>query len=285
MLQQQLAVFLKGRTSLLQRRADPVAMRTALSEIALLALESTIDDRVGARSSWLSGVNPVAFRRACVTGAARSAGGDGSVVEAISNLIISGSRSDDGDHPLRHRERETRALALQALEAIATDDPSTPLDNDHALSICATGVVPPLVALLASPHEELHIRAAATTAALAENKQCAKMLLGAGCVPSLLSLGRYGAIEARRYALRALRILAIDADARERIAARDTDGLVAGLARHGPGSLRAAARELQATLATKVSAAVDGRGYAQQARQTRIGQSKVLSREGGVREM
>ena len=41
----------------------------------------------------------------------------------------------------------TTELALQALEAIAIDDPTTDADNDHSLAICATGAVPRLVAL------------------------------------------------------------------------------------------------------------------------------------------
>jgi hypothetical protein len=106
LLQQKVRAFLDERMPLLRSpAADPTRTQHALSEIALLALESTVTSF--GRSSWMSGVHPVAFRRACVAGAARSGRGDGSVVEALAHLV-----SDS------HNER-TRSLALEALEAIA----------------------------------------------------------------------------------------------------------------------------------------------------------------------
>ena len=76
LLQQKLREFLRARLNILNSNDDPLATRAALSEISLMALESTIHN--SPRSSWLSGVHPVAFRKACVTGASRSAQGGGS---------------------------------------------------------------------------------------------------------------------------------------------------------------------------------------------------------------
>ena len=131
LLQQKLRDFLRERLTIIRGGGDVLAIRAALSEIALMALESTL--ATGGRSSWESGVHPVAFRKACVAGASRSAHGTGSIVEALAALLL-GKESTDAD---------TLALALQCVEAIACDDPTTDVDNDHALAICATGVVRP----------------------------------------------------------------------------------------------------------------------------------------------
>ena len=185
---------------------------------------------------------------------------------------------------------DTRLLALQALEAIATDDASTDVDNDHALAICATSVVPRIVRLLASPalqttaEERLQTRAAATTAALVENNQCARMFLGGGCVRPLLGLlgaaaesahGEVAGDEVVRHALHALRMLCIDRDAREVVVSANGKELLAQLARDGPDHARAAAAELAEVLEAKVRVSVDARGHASQARATRIAQSKL----------
>ena len=79
--------------------------------------------------------------------------------------------------------------ALSALEAIATDDPNTELDNGHALETCKAGAVPPTVRLLASTNEQLQVGAAGLAAVLAENPECQTQLLKAGAVKSLISLG------------------------------------------------------------------------------------------------
>ena len=181
---------------------------------------------------------------------------------------------------------DTRLLALQALEAIATDDASTDVDNDHALAICATSVVPRIVRLLAggrlqtTAEERLQTRAAATTAALVENNQCARMFLGGGCVRPLLGLLGAAAESAHgdevvRHALHALRMLCIDRDAREVVVSANGKELLAQLARDGPDHARAAAAELAEVLEAKVRVSVDARGHASQARATRIAQSKL----------
>ena len=268
LLQQKLRDLLAEKLAILRGRNLP-AVHAALDEISMLALESTIAG--DGRSSWLSGVHPVAFRRACVANAARSGGGSGSVVEALCALLGAERRPSV--------DVETQALALQALEAIALDDPTTDVDNDHQLAIAATGVLPRVVELLGSPTARLPTRAAALTAALAENAQCAKMLLGAGCIAPLLAIARHGGDAARRHALGALRVLSLDRDARERIvAAGGTDSLLRGLATRGPAELRAVAAEFAETLdgaARRQAVAIDARAHARQARATRIGQSKL----------
>ena len=79
--------------------------------------------------------------------------------------------------------------ALSALEAIATDDPDTELDNGHALETCKAGAVLPTVRLLASTNEQLQVGAAGLAAVLAENPECQTQLLKAGAVKSLINLG------------------------------------------------------------------------------------------------
>ena len=230
----------------------------------MLALESTIAG--GGRTSWLSGVHPAAFRRACVAGASRSAKGKGSIVEALARLL-----GDESADP------ETRALTLQAIEAIAIDDPSTDVDNDHTLALCAAGVVPHVVRLLASPAELVHSRAAAAAAALVENKHCAKMFVGSGAINPLVALTKHGDDETRVQALAALRMLAIDRDARERIGQSGGAVILRGLAKYGPVELRAAALEFVSTLDSKQTVSVDASAHARQARATRVGQSKLRS--------
>jgi hypothetical protein len=155
------------------------------------------------------------------------------------------------------------------------DDPTTDVDNDHAIAICATGVVPVVVGLLRSSGED-HARAAAVAAALVENAQCAKMFLGAGAVGALLALSQHGSDRARRSALTALRMLALGHDGRERIAAADGRRVLDGLARRGTSDVRRAAAEFTEVLDAKtIAAAVSARGHAQRARSTRVAQSKI----------
>lgn len=264
LLQSKLAEFLREKCEVLHG-GDKFAMRTALSEIALLALESTIS--TGSRTSWLSSVHPVAFRKACVAGTARSANGPGSAVEAIAALVS----ADDSES-----DAETTVLALQALEAIAIDEPTTDVDNDHALAICATGVVQHIVRLLSSSDAALHTRAAAAAAALVENAYAARMFLGAGVVSPLLVLVRHGGDEARQAAMGALRMLSIDRDARQAMAAKAMDLL--GRVHEVDPFAREAAAELRATLEEPLGAAVDSKGHARLARDSRVSQSKLWAK-------
>lgn len=261
LLQQQLRDYIQKSLGILSS-GEPLAVRAALSELSLLALESTITD--SGRSSWLSAVHPIAFRKACISNAARSAKGSGSVVEAVARLV------DDG-------EEETAMLALQCLEAIATDDPSTDADNHHALAICSTHVIPSIVRLLRSPSEAVRTRAAGVTAALVENAHCAKMFVGGGAVLPLLALGSYGSDACRQHAFRSLRMLALDRDAREAIVRGGGKELVEGLARHGSQDVRVAAAEFAEVLEARVAVSVDASGHARAARATRVAQSKLWS--------
>lgn len=197
LLQQKLRDYIAKAIGILHS-GEPLAVRASLSELSLLALESTIIS--SERSSWLSGIHPIAFRKACISNAARSAKGSGSVVEAVARLI---------DDP----SGETSMLALQALEAIATDDPSTDTDNHHALAICSTRVIPSIVRLLRSSSEAMHTRAASAAAALVENAHCAKMFVGAGAITPLLALASHGSDTCRQHSFRSLRMLALDRDA------------------------------------------------------------------------
>ena len=99
--------------------------------------------------------------------------------------------------------------ALAALEAIATDDPNTDLDNGHALATCEAGAVPPTVKLLSSAEEQVQVGAAALAAVLAENPQCQTMLLKHG-VASLVALGAYGNDGAKLRSVAALDLLALN---------------------------------------------------------------------------
>lgn len=293
-LQQELQAFLAQQQRIL-RRGEPVAVHATLQELALMAIETTMTDdaltaRLGSkRHSWLSGMNPVAFRRACVAGAARSGRGSGSIVEELSRLLIANGDPDD-DTALM-----TTFLTLQTLEAIATDDPTTDLDNGHALAICATGIVPRLVALLGSPSAEIGQGAASAVAALVENPQCAKMILGGGAVRALVKLAKYGSDTAQAHALAALQILALDRDAREAIMHAGGAVLADGLRRHRRGAgehdtgVRTAAEGLSKGLegssegsgGPKKAVELDARARSKLARQTRLAQSKLLHGHAG----
>jgi hypothetical protein len=267
LLQDELRKFLREQIELLQHGNTEARHRT-LQEIALLAVETTLTDdaltrRVGSkRHSWLSAINPIAFRRACVAGARRSGRGDGSVVESIATLVDNHSEA-------------TRFLALQALEAIAADDPTTDVDNDHALAICATGVVPKVVELLSGRSGALRERAAATTAALVENAHCAKMFLGSGCMRQLVELAKYGTEAAQRHALSAVQMLVLERDAHDSLRRAGGPDILSGLAQYGAVGIRATAAEVQASLADTRAVATDARTRARLARRTRLGQSKL----------
>lgn len=261
LLQQKLRSHLREQRDVLHG-SDVAATRAALSDVALMALESTLTSGALGRSSLLSAVHPVAFRKACVT-----ARDGGSVVQAIAGVLASAdARSDD----------ETTALALQSLEALATDDPTTDVDNDHALAICVTGVAAPIVRLLDSPTPLLHEHAAATAAAIAENKQCMRMLLAGGAVGPLLALTSHGSDGARSHALSCLRMMCVDRDGRDAVAAAaQRTTTLAGLKAFGPAGLRGVAAEVEQLLESTLSVAVDGRAHARMARDARVGLSKL----------
>lgn len=260
----------------LLRHGSGAAQERTLGMIAQLALETSAPPSVyRLHTSWLANVHPVTFRKACLAGSARSARGTGSIVEAVVTLLA--------DSPLE----SMRALALQALQALATDDPSTDSDNDLALAICAAGAVPHAIRSLRSVLELEQAAAASTLAALAENAQCSTMLMGAGAAAPLVKLATYGGDAARRHSLAALELLALDPYAQEAITAAGGRELLVGLQAYGARNVRSTAKELQSRLGGEGGArvTVNPRGRAMDARRTRVRQSKLWASEAETRGM
>eukprot|EP00962_Isochrysis_galbana_P033514 scaffold11233_cov72-Isochrysis_galbana.AAC.1 len=107
------------------------AKESATLQILQLAVETTISQPF----------HPITFRNAAVKG--------GLVELLVALLVEPPAGSPAVATPVAQRQ------ALAALEAIATDDPSTDLDNDHARYICDSGAVRHIVRLLSSPDEGL----------------------------------------------------------------------------------------------------------------------------------
>ena len=158
--------------------------------------------------------------------------------------------------------------ALRALEAIATDDPNTELDNGHALATCEAGAVPPSVKLLSSLAEPIQVAAAGLAAVLAENPQCQTMLLKAGAVPPLVRLGSFGGDGAKLRALAALDLLALNHPAAlQAIANSGGRQLLEGVRRYGGETLKGLTAELLDGLdaPSKQTVTVDTAAHARQA--------------------
>jgi len=174
--------------------------------------------------------------------------------------------------------RGAKLHALRALEAIATDDPSTELDNGHALAACEAGAVPPAVALLGASEEELQVASAGCVAVLAENPQCQTQLLKQGAVPALVELGTYGNDAAKLRSVAALDLLALNNPAALTAITR-ADGMpfLEGLQRYGGEQLREATGQLLRGVSSPdtLTVAVDTASHARQAHETRLKHSKV----------
>ena len=170
--------------------------------------------------------------------------------------------------------------ALSALEAIATDDPTTDMDNGHALAVCNTGVVPPIIALLSSTNEHLQVAAASCASVLAENPSCQTQLLKQGGVPPLVALGSYGNDGARMHAVAALDLLVLNnPQANEAIAQAGGLRLLKGLQSYGAQGMRSTVAEMHQGLsqpAETLNVAVDAKAHATQAHQARLKHSKLL---------
>ena len=193
------------------RHGSPRAKEMAASGIAQMAIETTVSQPF----------HPVTFRNACVRA--------GIVNELVK--VLEGSPE--------HATPQGQAHALAALEAIATDDPSTELDNGHALAVCDAGAVPPTVVLLSSREETMHVQAAALAAMLAENPQCQTKLLAANAVPPLVALGTFGNDAAKLRAVAALDLLALNNPAAlEAITIAGGQRLLNGIAKFGGRELR-----------------------------------------------
>ena len=193
------------------RHGSARAKEMAASGIAQMAIETTVSQPF----------HPVTFRNACVRA--------GIVNELVK--VLEGSPE--------HATREGQVHALAALEAIATDDPTTELDNGHALACCEAGAVPPTVALLSTADEPLHVHAAALAAVLAENPHCQAQLLRAGAVKPLVALGSFGNDAAKLRAVAALDLLALNNPAAlEAITSAGGQRLLNGIAKFGGSELR-----------------------------------------------
>ena len=235
------------------------AMRVcSAAGIANMAVETTISQPF----------HPVTFRNACVRA--------GVVSELVK--VLKGAPEDSTPQGQAH--------ALAALEAIATDDPSTELDNGHALAACEAGAVPPTVQLLASPREMLHVGAAALAAVLAENPQCQTQLLKAGAVAPLVALGTFGNDAAKLRSVAALDLLALNNPAAlEAITGAGGLQLLRGLAKHGGRDLREATSGLLQNVQNPdtLTVAVDTAAHARQAHSARVRHSKVWRSAAPVR--
>ena len=232
------------------RHGSARAKEAAAAGVAQMAIETTISQPF----------HPVTFRNACVR-----AGIVGELVK-----VLSGAKESSTPQGMAH--------ALAALEAIATDDPSTELDNGHALAACEAGVVPPTVRLLRSHEEALQVGAAALSAVLAENPHCQARLLAAGAVAPLVSLGTFGNDAAKLRAVAALDLLALNNPAAlEAITAAGGVNLLKGLARFGGRELKEATSGLLqgVTHPDSLTVAVDTAAHARQAHEARVRHSKV----------
>lgn len=232
------------------RHGSARAKEMAAEGIGQMAIETTISQPF----------HPVTFRNACVRA--------GVVGQLVS--LLAGGPDDSTQQGMVH--------ALAAIGAIATDDPSTELDNGHALAACEAGAVPPTVQLLRSTDEQLQVGAASLIAVLAENPQCQTLLLAAGAIPALISLATLGNDAAKLRAIAALDLLALNnPKALEAITAGGGQRLLQGIARFGGQQLREVTGELlhSVTQPETLTVAVDTAGHARQAHEARLKHSKV----------
>ncbi|KAL1518558.1 hypothetical protein AB1Y20_002847 [Prymnesium parvum] len=231
------------------RHGSNSAKEQAAHAVATMAVETTLSQPF----------HPVTFRNACV---------NAGVVGELARLLSTKS------------SRMAQLHALSALEAIATDDPTTDLDNGHAFAVCNTGVVTPIVALLSSNDESMQVAAASCAAVLAENPTCQTQLLTQGAVEPLVALGSFGNDVARMHAVAALDLLVLNnPQANEAVEKAGGLRLLKGLKRYGSSGLRATVADMHETLTKPVESlnvAVDAKAHATQAHQARMKHSKVL---------
>ncbi len=231
------------------------AKESAAQQVALMAVETTISQPF----------HPITFRNACVR-----SGVVGELVRLLAGEPIPSTP-------------QAKLHALAALASIATDDPSTELDNGHALEVCKVGAVAPIVRLLSSEEQEFQVGAAACAATLAENPACQTKLLKQGAVGPLVNIARYGGDGAKLAALHALEMLQLNnPQAQEDIVAAGGVELIRGMQRHGNGLLREATQELLTGLSAETrQVAVDGQAHTRQAHATRLKHSKVWATATG----
>eukprot|EP00965_Chrysotila_dentata_P152472 5039037-Pleurochrysis_carterae.AAC.2 len=191
-----MAKLARGDSAAMQAAAQVAAPRRSSMPASLFPPAQDIF--MAAVASTKEGGQPVAFRRACVE------------LGLVTQLVQLLARANEPSL------QPARRSALAALAAIATDDPTSDVDNDHALAVCSAGVVPYVVDALSAPDREVQLSGAGCMAVLAEEPRCTKLLLNEGAVPHLLSLASYGPSHGvRATALAAIEQLSHDPDARE----------------------------------------------------------------------
>jgi len=216
---------------------------------------------MAAVASTKEGGQPVAFRRACVE------------LGLVTQLVQLLARANEPSL------QPARRSALAALAAIATDDPTSDVDNDHALAVCSAGVVPYVVDALSAPDREVQLSGAGCMAVLAEEPRCTKLLLNEGAVPHLLSLASYGPSHGvRATALAAIEQLSHDPDARETLIHLGGIEVLKGLSTLGGDTpLQTLSRQLLGELQEKqrITIAADASTRTQMAHETRLRYSKI----------
>ena len=230
------------------------AKEQAARSVAQMAIETTVSQPF----------HPVTFRNACVRAG---------IIKQLAALL-----KDPGATPTAHLH------ALHALEAIATDDPTTDVDNGHAQAVCSTGVCPTVVGFLASADEALQVPAARCAAILAEDPQCQQMLVRARAVDALVFLGTYGNDAAKMHAVAALDLLRLNnAAASKQIREGGGMQLLSGLKQYGLGGMRDLVGEQLGSLqqpGAVVQAAVEPSAHVKQAHQQRVKHSKMWESVG-----
>jgi len=257
---QQLSDMLADAAALLSN-GSARSKESAAEGIARMALMTTISQPF----------HPVTFRNAAV-----KAG----IVELLVGLLAAPT---PGGAPAATPAAQAHALA--ALEAIATDDPSTDLDNDHARYVCSAGAVKPVVRLLSSRDPHIQVQAAACAAILAECVPCQTALSGAKAEEPLVQLATFGSDVAKLHAIAALELIALNnPTAQARIAAAGGLQLLHGIESFGFSAIRGVAGSLASGLeqepgTTRVS--VDVKSHARMAHETRLKHSKIWERAVG----
>jgi len=177
-------------------------------------------------------------------------------------------------------ETKRTYLAAAAMHALALDDPTTDADNFHALEICESGAVPPLVRLLDSDDPRIQSAATGALSALAENPTCQTMIAAAGAISPLLNMAHYGTDMLKLGALGALDVLAVNnADVRQQLTDEGAPQMLKGLSSMGSNLLREEAGAFGARLAeTPPSKPLSEEAHVKKARDTRMRYDGVRQR-------
>ena len=252
----QLNDMLDDASALLQHGSNK-AQENAAAQIAALAIETTISQPF----------HPLTFRNACV---------QKNVVPYLVKLLDLDAKATAA---AQHH-------ALRALEAIATDDPATDLDNDHARVVCQAGTVPRVVRLLESSDEHLQLAATSCLAVLAESEACRGVLDAHTVVEPLVALATYGNDAVKMHAVAALDQISLNnRGVKQKIVGSGGLELLQGLRKYGGMHMRSTTSEMVEGLEEAPSAqqiAVDAKAHARMAHETRIKHSKIWEMATGM---